>query len=104
MNEVEKKEFIKTIEEAAAISGTEEVELLEEALMGIFDGNSETFNDLKAAQEQLEENYQDSYSSSKEAWNSNGKRSGYSNGNWWCCQFYFRLCRCWCSNSKIFRF
>ncbi|MFS0766711.1 hypothetical protein [Peribacillus phoenicis] len=57
MNEVEKKEFIKTIEEAAAISGTEEVELLEEALIGIFDGNSETFNDLKAAQEQLEENY-----------------------------------------------
>ncbi|MEY9870266.1 hypothetical protein ABIE66_005645 [Peribacillus sp. B2I2] len=77
MNEVEKKEFIKTIEEAAAISGTEEVELLEKALIGIFDGNSETFNDLKAAQEQLEENYVEKSESEELAFFSKAKKINF---------------------------
>ena len=53
----EKEEFLAIIEEVAATSGTEEVELLEEALINIFDGDSETFNDLEATQEELIENY-----------------------------------------------
>ncbi|MEK5100952.1 hypothetical protein MKX83_03020 [Cytobacillus sp. FSL M8-0252] len=57
MDANEKNKFIVLAKETAAISGTEEVDLLEEALIGLFDGNSETFNDLEATQIQLEENY-----------------------------------------------
>ncbi|MEA1855558.1 hypothetical protein MKX67_02620 [Cytobacillus sp. FSL W7-1323] len=57
MDANEKDKFLVLAKETAAISGTEEVELLEEALIGLFDGNSETFNDLEATQIQLEENY-----------------------------------------------
>lgn len=57
MENDEKEEFLILVKETATISGTEEVKLLEEALIGLFDGNSETFNDLEATQEQLEEKY-----------------------------------------------
>jgi hypothetical protein len=57
MEEEEKEDFLLLVQETAAISGTEEVELLEEALTGLFDGDSETFNDLEATEEQLEEKY-----------------------------------------------
>ncbi|WP_051314610.1 hypothetical protein [Alteribacter aurantiacus] len=57
MDEEEREEFLQIIEEAAAISGTTETELLEEALISIFDSESETFNDLEATQEVLEEKY-----------------------------------------------
>ncbi|ALA52921.1 hypothetical protein CAY60_015460 [Shouchella clausii] len=53
----EKENLLKVIEETAAISGTEEVELLEEALLNFFDSDSDVFNDIEAAQEELEENY-----------------------------------------------
>ncbi|API93522.1 MULTISPECIES: hypothetical protein [unclassified Virgibacillus] len=57
MDGEEKNEFLQVIEEVAATSDTEEVELLEEALIDIFNSDSETFNDLEATQESLEEAY-----------------------------------------------
>lgn len=55
----EKEKFLEIIKEAAAVSGTSEPELLEDALMNIFDSESDTFNDLEATQEVLEENYEE---------------------------------------------
>ncbi len=57
MDGEEKDEFLQVIEEVAATSDTEEVELLEEALIDIFNSDSETFNDLEATQKSLEEAY-----------------------------------------------
>ncbi|MEC1157574.1 hypothetical protein [Cytobacillus horneckiae] len=57
MGEDEKDKFMVLVKETVAISGTEEVELLEEALLGLFDSASETFNNLEATQTQLEEKY-----------------------------------------------
>ncbi|WP_078379172.1 hypothetical protein [Sutcliffiella halmapala] len=57
MDDDEKETFLKIIQEVAATSGTEEVELLEESLINLFDSSSETFSDLEAAQEELIENY-----------------------------------------------
>jgi len=59
MDHEEKEKFLKLVEEAATISGTDEVELLEEALINLFDGSSETFNDLEATQQELEEKYEE---------------------------------------------
>ncbi|MFC0562281.1 hypothetical protein [Halalkalibacter alkalisediminis] len=75
MNEEEKKEFLQIIEEAVAISGTTETELLEEALISIFDGDSETFNDLEATQEVLEEKYVEKIESEEIALVSFAKKS-----------------------------
>lgn len=62
------------VEETAVLSGTEEVELLEEALIGHFDGDSETFNDLEATQEQLEEKYLEKLESEEIALLSKGQK------------------------------
>ncbi|MFP7392280.1 hypothetical protein SFC57_01750 [Niallia circulans] len=59
MDYAEKDKFLKIVKETATISGTDEVELLEEALMNLFDGSSETFNDLEATQQELEEKYEE---------------------------------------------
>jgi hypothetical protein len=59
MDYAEKDKFLKIVKETATISGTDEVELLEEALINLFDGSSETFNDLEATQQELEEKYEE---------------------------------------------
>ena len=74
MAEEEKLNFLLIIKEAAALSGTEEVELLEEALIGFFDGDSETFNDIESAQVQLIESYIEKEESEEIALISNVKK------------------------------
>ncbi|MED4128902.1 hypothetical protein [Shouchella miscanthi] len=53
----ERETFLKVIEETAATSGAEEVDLLEESLINLFDSNSEYFGDIEAAQDDLIDNY-----------------------------------------------
>lgn len=74
MDKEERDEFQQVIEEVAATSGSEEVELLEEALIDIFDSDSETFNDLEATQENLEEAYVEKLESEEIAFLSKTKK------------------------------
>ncbi|KMK75206.1 hypothetical protein [Alkalihalobacillus pseudalcaliphilus] len=57
MNDDEKDNFLNIIQEVAVTSGAEDVELLEQSLINLFDSSSDTFNDIEAAQDELLENY-----------------------------------------------
>lgn len=67
MNSEEKKQFISLVKETVQLSGTDAPELLEESLVNVFDSRSDTFNDLEAAQTELEENYEEQVSSDETA-------------------------------------
>lgn len=57
MENEERETFLKLIEETAKTSGTDEIELLEQTFIDFFNSESEVFNDVEAAQDQLIDNY-----------------------------------------------
>jgi len=67
MNSEEKKEFVKLVKETVQLSGTDAPELLEEALVNVYDSRSDTFNDLEAAQTELENKYEEQVSNDETA-------------------------------------
>lgn len=67
MNAEEKKQFVSLVKETVQLSGTDAPELLEESLVNVFDSRSDTFNDLEAAQTELENNYEEQVSNDETA-------------------------------------
>ena len=57
MNESEKELFVEIIREQIELAGVEEPELFEDALLDLYNSESETFNDLEASQEEIEDAY-----------------------------------------------
>ena len=57
MNKSEKELFVEIIREQIELAGVEEPELFEDTLLDLYNSESETFNDLKASQEEIEDAY-----------------------------------------------
>lgn len=68
MSEEEESFALLVIEQEANLSGAEHPELLEDALIDFYDGESENYNDLDAVEEELVENYIEKIESEEIAW------------------------------------
>ncbi|MFD2130998.1 hypothetical protein ACFSKI_07090 [Pseudogracilibacillus auburnensis] len=73
MSPKEEEFALLVIEQEANLSGAEDPELMEDALIDFYDGDSENYNDLDAVEEELIENYIEKIESEEVAWLSKAK-------------------------------